>query len=110
MVEAINEGFKHMEVTASLPEGIKGVSYEKNSHWIEFRDDEGNATRLPATAVVLYECTECGTKALLLINHGELPCMVCRAKVKPAWRVPELAFVPEKPSGFRPPPQRGGDG
>jgi len=105
MVETSTEGFKNMQLTASLPAGIKGFSYEKNSHWIEFRDEEGNATKLPATAVVLYECERCQTKALLLINHGTLPCMVCREPVEPAWRVPELAFVPERPSGFRPPPQ-----
>jgi hypothetical protein len=98
-----------MEVRASLPEGVKGFAYEKNSHWIEFRDDDGNTTKLPATAVVLYECEACKTKALLLINHGELPCMVCRATVKPAWRVPELAFVPQRPSGYRPPPQNESD-
>lgn len=110
IVETINEGFKEMEMSASLPDGIKGIAYEKNSHWIEFRDDDGNATRLPATAVVLYECSKCETRALMLSNHGTLPCMLCREPVEPAWRVPELAFVPERPSGFKPPKQKGDEG
>lgn len=96
-----------MELKASLPEGIKGIAYEKNSHWIELVDDKGERAHLPATSLVLYKCNNCGERWFLLINRGDQPCGQCTSTCNPQWMQPQLAFVPEKVSKFTPPPQKG---
>jgi len=98
-----------MEIGAGLPPGIKGVAYEKNSHWVEFVDDAGQRIKMPATAVVLYECEKCKSKWLMLVNHGPLKCPVCgEPGATPKWREPQISFVPEEPvDGFQWPKQTG---
>jgi hypothetical protein len=94
-----------IELKARLPDGVKGIAYEKNSHWIELVDDHGERTHLPATSLVLYKCDNCGERWFLLINRGK-PCGQCTVSCEPTWMHPQLAFVPENPSNFTPPSQK----
>ena len=94
-------------VHAHLPPGTKGVAYEKNSHWIELVDEEGNRIHLPATGLMQYRCGKCGETWFRTSNYGDRPCPECAEIVTPSWRVPQLSFVPSAPSDFKPPKQKG---
>lgn len=92
-----------MKIKTKLPKQVHALSYVKNSHFIELEDDDGNKTKVNATGVVRYDCIACKYTFLAFENNGEISCPVCRAigAAKPKWYVPQLSFVPEKPSTFK---------
>lgn len=91
-----------MKFRTSLPREVHAVTYVKNSHYIELEDDDGNRTKLDASGVVKYECSGCKFMFLAFENHGDIKCPLCgvNGAAKPQWYVPQLSFVPEKPSTF----------
>ena len=92
-----------MKISTNLPPHVHGVTYVKNTHFIELEDDEGNRTHINATSIVKYECKDCKFIFFALSNHGTISCPLCGVKecAIPVWYEPQLSFVPEKPSKFK---------
>ncbi len=87
-------------VTASLPECVRSFAWIRNHHYVVLEDQEGNTTKLDATALLLGTCVECEEKVVALTNSGAMMCTHCGGCVKWAWSKPQLAFIPEHESKF----------
>lgn len=89
-------------IATHLPEGVHGVKYVKNHHYIELIDSEGRVIKINATGIILYLCIECDEHFFMLSNKAN-GCPVCgeHGQVKNVWLKPQLAFIPEQPSDFR---------
>jgi len=92
-----------MKIRTNLPSRVHGITYVKNTHYIDLEDDSGHHARIDATGIVKYKCDKCKFVFWTTSNHGTMACPMCHDQdcVKPAWYKPQLSFIPEKPSDFK---------
>lgn len=91
-----------MKIATNLPNSIHGITYVKNSHWIELEDTNGTRHRMHDNSLVRYECgSSCGFFMLAPSHVGNFTCPACKAgPMRHQWQRMQVCFVPERETDF----------
>ena len=90
-----------MNITANLPDKIKRFSYQKNSHYIELEDNDGNIYKGIAKYLLRSSCKSCPYEFFSETNLGQNTCPSCGEEMIKTWGKLQLCFLPEKESNFK---------
>ena len=103
MMLGANSESEMVKFTYNMPDEVKWVRYEPNTHFVELEDKQGNRTKMPATAILKCVCLAAHCREIFFVssNMGALRCPICGGETAKIWGKMQVSFIPEDESDFQ---------
>lgn len=92
-----------VKFTYNMPDDVKSVRYEPNTHFVELEDKKGRKTKMPATSILKCVCLGAHCREVFYVqsNMGGLLCPICGSETAKIWGKMQVSFIPEDESEFQ---------